>query len=52
MFTRDGKPAIQKQDFYIRFRDFMTAKSYHVVSMAKRSFVYPDKIPFEWKLPE
>jgi predicted esterase len=45
MFTPDGKPAIQKQDFYIRFPDFMSAKGYNVVSMAKRSFAYPDKLP-------
>lgn len=45
MFTPEGKPAIQKQDFYIRFLDIMTAKGYSVISMAKRSFVYPSKLP-------
>lgn len=45
MFTPDGKPATQKQDFYIRFLDFMPAKDYGLVTMAKRSFVYPAKLP-------
>jgi pimeloyl-ACP methyl ester carboxylesterase len=45
MFTPDGKPAIQQQDFYIRFLDFMPAKGYSLVTMAKRSFVYPSKLP-------
>jgi pimeloyl-ACP methyl ester carboxylesterase len=45
MFTPEGKPAIQQQDFYIRFLDFMPAKGYSLVTMAKRSFVYPSKLP-------
>ncbi len=45
MFNPEGKPAIQKQDFYFRFLDFMSAKGYGVVSMAKRSFAYPSKLP-------
>jgi pimeloyl-ACP methyl ester carboxylesterase len=40
-----GQVILQKQDFYIRFLDFMPAKGYCTVSMAKRSFVEPLKIP-------
>jgi pimeloyl-ACP methyl ester carboxylesterase len=45
IYTENGKNVLQKHDFYTRFLDFMPAKSYSVVSMAKRSFVRPAGIP-------
>ncbi|MFO7933197.1 MAG: hypothetical protein R6U78_03855 [Bacteroidales bacterium] len=40
-----GKMITEKQDFYLRFLDIMSRKGYPVATMAKRSFVYPTKIP-------
>lgn len=40
-----GKIIPEKHDFYIRFLDIMSNKGYSVASLAKRSFIYPTKIP-------
>ena len=40
-----GKMITEKQDFYLRFLDIMSGKGYPVATMAKRSFVYPTKLP-------
>jgi pimeloyl-ACP methyl ester carboxylesterase len=45
VYNDKGQVMLQKQDFYIRFRDFMPPKGYNTVTMAKRSFVEPAKIP-------
>ena len=41
----DGKMAEERHDFYTRFLDVMPSKGYKVATMAKRSFVYPRKLP-------
>lgn len=45
VYNDKGQVLLKKQDFYIRFRDFMPSKGYSTVTMAKRSFVEPAKIP-------
>jgi len=45
VYNDKGQVILQKQDFCIRFRDFMPTKGYITVTMAKRSFVEPAKIP-------
>ncbi|HEX2921259.1 MAG TPA: alpha/beta hydrolase [Bacteroidales bacterium] len=40
-----GKLILEKQDFYLRFLDILPSKGYSVATMAKRSFVYPVRIP-------
>lgn len=35
----------KKHDFYLRFLDIISMKGYNIATMAKRSFVYPCKIP-------
>lgn len=45
LFNEKGQVLVQKQDFYVRFPDFMSARGYAVATMAKRSFVQPAKIP-------
>jgi len=41
----NGKIIKQKNNFYNRFQEVMPAKGYAVATMAKRSFVYPQRIP-------
>ena len=45
VYNNKGQVLLVKQDFYIRFRDFMPFKGYSTVTMGKRSFVEPAKIP-------
>ncbi|HKI89259.1 MAG TPA: prolyl oligopeptidase family serine peptidase, partial [Draconibacterium sp.] len=45
VYNDKAQVILKKQDFYIRFRDFMPSKGYSTVTMAKRSFVEPAKIP-------
>ncbi len=45
VYNDKGQVILKKQDFYIRFRDFMPFKGYSTVTMAKRSFVEPAGIP-------
>ena len=40
-----GKMIREKHDFYLRFLDIMSYKGYSIATMAKRSFIYPTKIP-------
>ena len=40
-----GKMIIEEQEFYVRFLDIMSDKGFSIATMAKRSFVYPTKIP-------
>ncbi len=40
-----GKIITEKHDFYLRFLDIMSNKGYSIATIAKRSFVYPTKIP-------
>jgi len=40
-----GKMIPEKHEFYLRFIDIMSNKGYSVATMAKRSYVYPTKIP-------
>jgi predicted esterase len=40
-----GKMISEKHDFYLRFLDIMSSKGYSIATMAKRSFIYPTKIP-------
>lgn len=40
-----GEPMLEKQDFYKRFREVMSLKGYVLATIAKRSFVYPEKRP-------
>ena len=40
-----GKIITEKHDFYLRFLDIMSNKGYSIATLAKRSFVYPTKIP-------
>ena len=35
----------QKHEFYLKFLDIMSSKGYSIATMAKRSFMYPCKIP-------
>jgi pimeloyl-ACP methyl ester carboxylesterase len=44
-FDDTGKPYRERHDTYARFLDVMSARGYAVASMAKRSYVYPDRIP-------
>lgn len=44
-WTDEGKIVPEKHDFYLRFIDIMSSKGYSIATMAKRSFVYPKKIP-------
>ncbi|MGC9471447.1 MAG: hypothetical protein ACP5D1_07875 [Bacteroidales bacterium] len=44
-WTDEGKIVAEKHDFYLRFLDIMSAKGYSVATMAKRSFVYPTRLP-------
>jgi len=41
----DGKIIKKKNRFYSRFLEVMPAKGYAVATMAKRSFIYPTRIP-------
>ena len=40
-----GKMIPERHEFYLRFIDIMSDKGYSVATMAKRSYVYPTKIP-------
>ena len=40
-----GKMIPEKHEFYLRFIDIMSDKGYSVATMAKRSYIYPTKIP-------
>ncbi len=44
-WTDEGKIITEKHDFYLRFIDLMSSKGYSIATLAKRSFVYPTKIP-------
>jgi predicted esterase len=44
-WTDEGKIITEKHEFYLRFIDIMSSKGYSIATMAKRSFVYPTKIP-------
>jgi predicted esterase len=44
-WDENGKIIKQKNNFYNRFIEVMPAKGYTVATMAKRSFVYPQRIP-------
>ncbi len=44
-WTGEGKIVRERHDFYVRFLDIMSNKGYSIATMAKRSFVYPTKIP-------
>jgi pimeloyl-ACP methyl ester carboxylesterase len=44
-FDYTGKPYRERHDTYARFLDVMPARGYAVASMAKRSYVYPSRIP-------
>jgi predicted esterase len=44
-WTDDGTVITEKHDIYVRFLDIMTAKGYALATMAKRSFIYPQRIP-------
>jgi alpha-beta hydrolase superfamily lysophospholipase len=44
-FDDTGKPYRERHDTYARFLDVMPARGYAVASMAKRSYVYPNRIP-------
>jgi pimeloyl-ACP methyl ester carboxylesterase len=41
----NGKIIVEKHDFYLRFMDILSNKGYSIATMAKRSFIYPTKIP-------
>ncbi len=45
IWNNKGEPMLEKQDFYQRFLEWMPLKGYTVATMAKRSFVYPQKLP-------
>jgi predicted esterase len=45
VWNDEGKILKQRHDFYLRFLEIMTHKGYAVATMAKRSFVYPTKLP-------
>lgn len=40
-----GKIIPEKHEFYLRFLDIMSNKDYSIATIAKRSFIYPTKIP-------
>ncbi|MEX0894547.1 MAG: alpha/beta hydrolase [Balneolaceae bacterium] len=44
-WTDEGKIITQRHDLTLRFLDIMSNKGYPIATMAKRSFVYPTKIP-------
>lgn len=44
-WDENGKIIKQENNFYKRFIEVMPAKGYAVATMAKRSFVYPQRIP-------
>jgi predicted esterase len=44
-WNNKGKIIMEKHDFYLRLLDILSNKGYSVATMAKRSFVYPAKIP-------
>ncbi|HDR89323.1 MAG TPA: hypothetical protein ENN63_06805 [Bacteroidetes bacterium] len=44
-WTEEGSIVAEKHDFYLRFLDIMSAKGYSVATVAKRSFVYPTRLP-------
>jgi pimeloyl-ACP methyl ester carboxylesterase len=45
LWNNKGEPLLEKQDFYQRFLEVMSLKGYILATMAKRSFVYPEKRP-------
>jgi tetratricopeptide (TPR) repeat protein len=45
IWNNEGKIIMEKHDFYLRFLDIMPNKGYSIATLAKRSFVYPTKIP-------
>lgn len=40
-----GKIITEKHEFYLRFLDIMSGKGYPIATIAKRSFVYPTRLP-------
>ena len=45
MFAADGRPFRERHDTYMRFLRFMPERGYAVATLAKRSYVYPHRLP-------
>lgn len=45
MWLEENLPLREKSHFYQRFLEVLPLKGYSVITLAKRSFVYPNKLP-------
>lgn len=45
IWNDQGKIIMEKHPFYLRFMEVMAHKGYSIATMAKRSFVYPTRLP-------
>jgi predicted esterase len=44
-WNNKGKIIMEKHDFYLRLLDILSYKGYSIATVAKRSFIYPTRIP-------